>query len=123
MMRVLVTGSRDWADRYAVYDALDQALARAKSKGMVVVQGDCNTGADAMARSWARNNAIPCESHPAAWKANGRAAGPRRNKAMVAMGADVCLAFQRGQSKGTQNCIDLCEKAGISVILFTEPVS
>jgi len=115
LARVLVTGSRNWTDREIVHTALDKIL---EDGPVVLVQGDCDTGADFFARSWARNNNVEIEHHPAAWKSQGRSAGPRRNKQMVDKGADICLAFQIGNSKGTQNCIDLCRKFGIPVVLF-----
>ncbi len=45
--RVLVTGSRDWADRQAILNALaEQFFAH---DAVTVVHGHCPTGADAIA--------------------------------------------------------------------------
>lgn len=48
-------------------------------------------------------------------------AGPRRNRAMVARGADVCVAFlKRGAANyGTTGCVNLAKAAGIDVRPWT----
>lgn len=55
------------------------------------------------------------------WTKYGRAAGPIRNKEMVRLGADLCLAFPdhpKGQgSRGTWGCIDLAHQAGIPILI------
>lgn len=127
--RVLVTGSRDWGTLVTVTGALNSALADApESRAFVVVHGDCPTGADMMAKVWATtwcgDERVSEEPHPAAWHL-GHGAGPQRNAAMVALGADQCLAFigpcmslrcrrtDPHGSHGATGCADLAEKAGI----------
>lgn len=131
--RVLVTGSRDWPKPADVFTALNQAQRQADGRLLVVVHGCCPTGADAHARQWARahqgqGEAVIEDPHRANWRPNGifdRAAGFRRNAAMVAVGADVCLAFigpcvkpnctkpKPHGSHGATHCADLAEQAGI----------
>jgi hypothetical protein len=41
-------------------------------------------GADLLAESWARRNAVPYEGFPADWSTHGRSAGPQRNLVMAA---------------------------------------
>jgi hypothetical protein len=129
-MRILVTGSRDWDDDSAVLSALDEAADFGR-KPTVVVHGACPTGADRLASEWveAQYNQpfepdVHEERHPADWS-QGRKAGPERNAAMVALGADLCLAFigdcssprctkpGRHPSHGASGCADLAERAGI----------
>jgi hypothetical protein len=123
-MRVLITGSREVTDPKPISDALRQAYMDAWANlPMVVVHGDCPTGADRIARDIIRRemaqgdgpNRLYDEPHPADWDQYGKAAGFRRNAEMVSLGADICLAFfQDGAgNKGTTHCADAAEKAGI----------
>lgn len=43
------------------------------------------------------------------------AAGPLRTRDMVALGADLVLAFPLGPSRGTRSCMRLARQAGLSV--------
>lgn len=144
-MRILVTGSRSWDDRDIVRDVLTDAVHQ--NLPAVIVHGACPSGADAIASWWVRQNSnldITEEPHPADWDACGSDcpsyshrrprkpgdtthpgvlpdycpnAGPRRNKAMVALGADLCVAFFRkgAWNRGTANCASLARRAGIRV--------
>jgi hypothetical protein len=94
---------------------------------ITAVHGDCPTGADSVVRkSIARGEAAQAatgehfmwrqERHPADWKTLGRRAGPMRNKKMVELGADVCVAFISKDSKGAAGCANMAERAGIRTI-------
>jgi len=120
--RVIVTGSREWTDRALLTEVLDAILA--EHGALTLVHGACPRGADAMAQSWALSRdhgtsygAVIPEPHPADWRAHGKAAGFRRNAEMVALGADVCLAFFKAGAgnRGTEHCAGLAERAGIEV--------
>jgi hypothetical protein len=136
-MRILVTGSRDWTDGETVENALeDLYFASPAGELVTIVHGACPTGADMIAAEWvekvrAAGWFVEQERHPA--KAFGRwpACGPLRNRHMVGLGADVCLAFlgpctsRRCQrvdphpSHGTSGCVQLAREAGIPVRPFT----
>lgn len=116
-MRVIVTGSRAWADKSAVWDALNDVY---KEHGpFVLVHGACSTGADAMAHEWwlAATSLVQVrvDPFPANWKGRGKAAGPERNQRMIEAGADLVLAFPLPEGSGTQMTMDLARKAGIEV--------
>lgn len=123
--RVLVTGSRDWTS-FAVQVAMErllELLAMTDRLPMVVVSGG-GRGADALAFEWASQfqpTLATTETHPADWELLGKAAGPLRNQEMVAAGADICLAFPLGESRGTRDCMERARKAGIPVLNFGDP--
>jgi hypothetical protein len=139
--RVLVTGSRSWKDTEAVHTALDamaHAAARSGYDGLTVVHGGAK-GADTSAALWVtdgkrRGWPVAAEPHPvsgADWKQYGNGAGMRRNREMVRLGADACLAFinpcevdrcRRARPHGTHgatDCADLAEASDIHTVRIT----
>jgi hypothetical protein len=121
-MRILVTGSRNWPDKEIIANALIDLTNWFPIiwEDVVIVHGDCPTGADAMAQEFAEQHGIRTERHPADWKRYGKFAGPKRNQEMVDLGADICLAFILPGSRGTKHCMGAAEKAGIPVWVFDE---
>jgi hypothetical protein len=118
---VLVTGSRTWDRDETVRAALAEVRDFDKPEGEVtLVSGACPTGADILAEGWARRFGWKVERHPADWKRYGKRAGPIRNAEMVRSGIDLCLAFQRDNSRGTQHTVELCAAAGIPVRRWSE---
>ncbi len=115
-MRILVTGSRDWDDSFAVGKVISMHLD--DDSNHVIVQGGCPTGADLFAREFAAQRGIKVESHLADWKQYGRSAGPKRNAEMVRLGADCCLAFIKNGSKGATHCAKLAGESGIPVVSY-----
>lgn len=120
MNRILITGSRDWTDKDAVIDAIMDLnnWYPIDWDEVVIVHGDCPTGADKIADDWAKATGIETDPHPANWELFGKAAGPKRNKEMVDLGADIVLAFPKGKSAGTRGCIKLAQEAGLPVKIF-----
>lgn len=117
--RVLVTGSRDWTDREAVHQALaDIARNLPADADLVVVHGGCGAGADHIADHWAKQYGATVEVHYADWR-TGRGAGPIRNRHMVQLGADLCLAFIKNRSRGASHCAHIAGLAGIPVRRWT----
>lgn len=143
--RLLITGSRDWADLPLLRRELDAAMREVGEDRVVIVHGKCDPrdpqtrrafpwaeaerlplagqrlllGADWMAARIAATRGIRVEPHPADWAAHGKAAGYRRNAEMVALGAGLCLAFIKDESRGATHCADLAGRAGIPVRRFT----
>jgi ABC-type sugar transport system substrate-binding protein len=124
MTRVLVTGSRKWKNRAVIAAALLKAVNDYEWPIIIVHGGqtswDWKTGeqygADFLADEIAREVGLEVEQHLPDWNRYGKAAGPLRNQEMVDAGADVCLAFPAGESRGTRNCMRKAEEAGIPVI-------
>jgi hypothetical protein len=113
VIRILVTGSREWTDREAIWEELG-ALAGP----IVIVHGDNPRGADRIAKEFAIAHAqfqVTHEAYPADWNTHGKAGGPIRNQRMVDLGADLCLAFPTARSVGTWDCIKRANRAGIPV--------
>lgn len=120
-MRVIVTGSRKWANVGAVWDALWDIY---KEHGpFELTHGACATGADAIARQWydLAGKYVGCTEtrFPANWE-RGPQAGPERNRRMVEAGADLVLAFPLPEGSGTQHTMRLAREAGIEVRVFGE---
>lgn len=121
--RVIVCGCRAWSDG----EKLDAVLSRhvadrivgAFTETIILVHGDCPTGADAMcaeiASKMIRAFHVYAEAHPADWDQHGLAAGPIRNEEMAKLGATICFAFWDGKSKGTLDMIRRCVAHGIPV--------
>jgi predicted Rossmann-fold nucleotide-binding protein len=111
-IKMIVCGGRKYANFGAVFDALDEVL-EAHSVGLVV-HGDA-TGADRLAREWARRRNIPQKPYPADWNRWGRAAGPIRNQKMLDREKpDLVVAFPGGA--GTADMVNRARGAGLKVL-------
>lgn len=119
-MRVLVCGSRDWGNPYAIWSRL-RLLAHEDPKAVVVhgaasrKVGGTELSADMLAEFAALALGLAVERHPADWKRHGKRAGILRNVEMLDSGVDRVEAFQRNGSRGTQHTIDEARKRGIPV--------
>lgn len=134
-MIVLVTGGRDHDRPDLVAAALDRALAKAREDAgsvLWLLHGGA-PGADSHAAMWGdgagepvRVQAFPVSDED--WRAYGKAAGHRRNAAMVAhaqrlarhAGDAYVLAFPRGSRGwpdrgGTADCVRRARVAGLRV--------
>lgn len=111
-MKVLVCGDREGFDRRRMIERLAKL-----PKGTVIINGCCR-GVDQMADRIARLLGFGVERYPAEWKRFGRAAGPVRNKQMLAEGQpDLVLAFHHHyeRSRGTKNMVKQSREWGVEV--------
>lgn len=117
-MRLVVTGSRfgfvgleQWLDRWVKkYGAPE-----------LVILGDAR-GVDAQAREWAIKHGYTYIVHVADWQTHGKSAGPVRNQKMIDMAniGDWCVAFPKGESKGTYDCIRRAKQRGLFTFIPQE---
>lgn len=138
--RVLVTGSRDWTDMNLIEQALDAALALllvpvTAQDAVTLVHGDAK-GLDTLAAQIAGSRGWKIEEHPARWREHTTAcpashidqktckmAGHRRNHEMIALGADLVVAFpmgneSSGHSRGTWGCARASMEAELPTIVL-----
>jgi hypothetical protein len=101
-VRVIVCGSRDWSDRQRIADRICDLPWDA-----TVVHGDAR-GADRIAAQEAEKAGLLIQAFPAQWDVHGKRAGFMRNEAMALSGAELCIAFWDGRSRGT---LDMMERA------------
>lgn len=111
-MRILVTGSRDWDD----WNKIEEVLFKRLDNGVVLVSGNCPTGADHIAETLWELWGGEVERHSADWDKHGKRAGYVRNQEMVDLGADICIAFIKNNSKGASMTARLAEEAGIETV-------
>ena len=119
MIRVLVTGDRNWDNRLGLFTVLDSLLSSGHE--IVIIEGGAS-GADALAREWAIFREQTFIEVRAKWSTIGRGAGPERNERMaIVWKPDRVAAFHDNieVSKGTKSMIAIAERLGIPVKLFT----
>lgn len=115
-MRVIVCGGRDFGlashEEQRIHEALN-ALHNDTPIDMLIY--GCATGADEVARLWAKGRAIVHVGFPADWGVMGRRAGPVRNHQMLKrMKPDLVVAFPGGA--GTEDMVKKAKAAEVPVI-------
>lgn len=114
--RILITGSRNFNNTSAMLQIFKSIAYTISNTNVTLIHGNAR-GADRLAGKLAHDLGWTVEVHPADWKKYGRKAGPIRNQEMVNTGANICLAFPVGESRGTRHCITAAQKAGINTII------
>ncbi len=127
-MKVLVCGSRQWANRKAIVRELSKL-----PQGTVIIHGACETGADKIADEEARKRGFEIRAYPADWDAyrdtaNPKAAGPARNSKILreehpdksGQPITLGLAFTEDlkRSRGTADMVTKAGKAGIKMTVL-----
>lgn len=109
--RILVCGGRGYSNYLKVKSTLDKVLK--KYPDMMVIEGGC-TGADALARRWAKENEVVCLTLPAQWKKYQDAGGPLRNEFALKFKPKGVIAFAGGT--GTADMIKRAKLAKVPVM-------
>lgn len=112
-MKVLICGSRDFADPFGVSLRIDARVA-ALPPACSVIHGNAR-GADRIAAEAAKRHGHAVTPYPARWKEEGKQAGILRNIRMLDAQPDLVLAFWNGKSGGTQHTILEARRRGINV--------
>ena len=97
-MRVIVAGSRDFADYNFLRDKLDFLLSRV-NEDVTIISG-CARGADSLGERYAKERGLTLLRMPADWQKHGKRAGYMRNVEM-ANAATHCVIFRVNHSKGS----------------------
>lgn len=110
--RVCVSGSRNFPDLGMVENVL-----KTLPKNTLIIHGGAR-GVDVEAGLVAKRLGFPTEVVIPQWGVHGKAAGPIRNREMVAT-ADEFIAFWDESSKGTKSAIDFATQKGIPIRIVT----
>ncbi len=114
-MRVLICGSRVWADE----DMIERVVGQLE-QDTVVIHG-CARGADLMAANAANRQGKKQLGFPAQWDKYGKRAGYLRNTQMLVEGKpDLVIAFIKCESRGTRMMVDIARKANVAVNIYNE---
>lgn len=109
-MKILVCGSRSWQSSDRVWEVLSTTVPAPTE----IISGGAR-GPDSFADEWAAWKGISRTVLRPDWQRHGRAAGMRRNEAMLALKPDKVLAFWDGRSRGTKHMIEISRQAGVPV--------
>lgn len=107
-MRFTVTGGRDYWNRVIIWDVLSLFPRR----GTELLVGDAS-GLDTVAAEFGEKLGFSVTKFVADWKNHGLAAGPIRNKNILAKEPSFVIAFPGG--KGTENMVKQAKEKGILV--------
>ena len=109
-MKLIIAGSRNFTDQYALFKLMDGLTHYAPwVLGVSEVVSGTARGVDTLGEVWAEHMNIPVTRMPADWAKYGRSAGFIRNAEMAEY-ADALVAVWDGVSKGTANMIDLAKR-------------
>jgi hypothetical protein len=106
--RTIIAGSRSLTD----YELVEAAVEASGFTITEVISGAAR-GIDQLGERWAEAHGVPVRRFPANWEEHGRAAGPIRNREMIAV-ADTLIAIWNG-SPGTEDVIRQARRAGLRI--------
>lgn len=112
-MRILVCGSREFADPFGVSLSIDAGIADLPD-GCEILHGGAR-GADAIAGEAAKRHGHTVRVFRADWKKHGKRAGIIRNLQMLDENPDAVIAYWNGKSTGTAHTILEASRRGIPV--------
>lgn len=125
-MKIVVTGSRYWDDKDAVWRALQSACLTAKGPDVEaeLYVGDCPTGADHIATAWWRIAYGSDSLHVVRSRGERAYHKLARNQLLVDVMPDVVLGFVLygpGMSRGTYDTLNRARDAGLDLLVQERP--
>lgn len=113
---VLVCGGRKFSNRVVILTAIDWLH---EHQPILRLVAGAAPGADTLAMIWARKRHVEHKQYPADFVAHGRAAGPRRNRAMFnAELPERVIAFPGGV--GTEDMIQVARESGAKIWMLDD---
>ena len=107
VMKLAIIGSRNFTDQ-SRFDVWMTDVVELWGMPTEVVSGGAR-GADTLGERWAKKNNIPTSIFRPDWIKYGKAAGPIRNRDIIAQATHV-VAFPSRRGRGTQHSIGLTRK-------------
>jgi hypothetical protein len=117
-MKILICGDRNWCNEELVREQLAKLPPET-----IIIEGEAK-GADTLARRIAEELGLEVRKYPAKWQTYGKAAGPIRNREMLKENPELVMAFHDDiqNSKGTKDMVTIAQKAGITVVIISNPI-
>ena len=115
MFKLIVAGSRSFADFDRLSADLDYLLSKKSPDEVEIVSGGA-AGADALAERYARARGLAFRAFPADWRRWGKFAGPIRNRQMADYGS-AAVVYWDGRSRGSADMISSASAAGLRVVV------
>ena len=112
--KVIIAGTRDFADYQLLARKCDKILAKKTKDTLITIISGTAKGADRLGERYAKDRGYRVERFPANWDRDGNKAGPLRNIEM-AKHADALIAFWDGRSRGTRHMIDTALNGELAV--------
>jgi hypothetical protein len=122
-VKIMVTGSRHWGDKLAVWSALQAAIGP-DLPGARLYVGDCPSGADEIATSWWRENMTANNLHVIRSQGLKAYQMLARNQLLVDHMPDIALGFVlygEGVSRGTNDALNRAREAGLWLVVQERP--
>ena len=107
-MKIIVTGGRNYTD----FNKMKTVLDKFENIEKIITGGA--SGADNLAKIYAKENNITYEEYVAKWDEYGKAAGPIRNYQMCSSNTDATVIVFPG-GNGTKHCEKIANKFGMDV--------
>ncbi len=112
-MKVIIAGGREFSNYQLLKLKCDQLLSQSDKTDIQIVSGGAK-GADELGERYAREKRYIVKRFEANWEADGKAAGPIRNRKMAEYATHL-IAFWNGSSRGTMSMINIATELGLKI--------